>query len=464
MLVINNAISPPMRISNPDKQINEKLQRISQIYKLPHILSDESIIVNASTNLDTYQNLIVPKYAINFNPNKIIDESQEEYLEASFDKMSSDAVVLGHCIINNGGIPINNLSKIPSYQWGFKHEDESSSTSDLSNNGLGNFNGNSISSLPGNVTTINSTGLNSRMIRLPILNKHINKFDMHNQRLTSSGNVQGGEVRSLMNGLPYYNYQLIEQQIRSMNLHKKVSFKASNTNTSWFSDSLNKTIDDVEYLHGEVILNQFTNNKRVVRNYQWRHYWDKLLHGKKLDYDLHREHTMTLKKFIEMVKLRSDKFDRLNSQKQELMKELNELQKMDGVDGASNHDVHIKVKQIKEQLVLLPDTEEELDIFEFDDARELAEPVSDASSLRFGRNAEYNESKQFIYEKEYDLDDQELLQLQIELNGTIKAKKMQSDASTTYGKIKSKIVKIKRTPNPNALGFSNIKYRKPSYL
>lgn len=440
--------------------IQDKLNRISQIYNLPAALSDDSIIINSATTLDNYSSNILPKHAINFNPNNIIDDSHDDHLE-NLDLLSNNTITLGHSIINNGGIPINNLSKIPSYQWGFKHDDGSTVNSDISNSGIGNFNGNSISSLPGNVTTVNSTGLNSRMIRLPIINKHINKFDKHNELITKNNKLQGGKVRSLMNGLPYYDYQLIEHQIRSMNLYKKVSFKASNTNTSWFSDSLNKTIDDVEYLHGEVILNQFINNKRVLRNYQWIHYWDKILHRSSLNYDLQNVKTLTLKKFLHLLQLRREKFEKLNLEKAQLLKSAD-----------PNDD------KIIDQLLKFPDTEEEIDIFDLDSEEmdspssstsssstsSSTPPHSSSSSLRFGRNPDYNSSHQLIYEKEYSIDDPELEKIHIKLYNILKAKQMLTDARATNGIIHSKIVKFKRSPNPNALGFSNIKSRKPSYL
>lgn len=440
--------------------IQDKLNRISQIYNLPAALSDDSIIINSATTLDNYSSNIIPKHAINFNPNNIIDDSHDDHLE-NLDLLSNNTITLGHSIINNGGIPINNLSKIPSYQWGFKHDDGSTVNSDISNSGIGNFNGNSISSLPGNVTTVNSTGLNSRMIRLPIINKHINKFDKHNELITKNNKLQGGKVRSLMNGLPYYDYQLIEHQIRSMNLYKKVSFKASNTNTSWFSDSLNKTIDDVEYLHGQVILNQFINNKRVLRNYQWIHYWDKILHRSSLNYDLQNVKTLTLKKFLHLLQLRREKFEKLNLEKAQLLKSAD-----------PNDD------KIIDQLLKFPDTEEEIDIFDLDSEEmdspssstsssstsSSTPPYSSSSSLRFGRNPDYNSSHQLIYEKEYSIDDPELEKIHIKLYNILKAKQMLTDARATNGIIHSKIVKFKRSPNPNALGFSNIKSRKPSYL
>ncbi|TID17201.1 hypothetical protein CANINC_004060 [Pichia inconspicua] len=445
-------------------RLNEKLHRISQIYNLPTVLSDDSLIVNSATTIDNYRTTIIPKHAINFNPNNIIDESQDDHIDNNnnnnLDLLSNNQVFLGHCIANNGGIPINNLSKIPSYQWGFKHEDGSNNNnSDISNSGIGNFNGNSISSLPGNVTTINSTGLNARMIRLPIINKHINKFDKHNDLITSTGKLQGGKVRSLMNGLPYYDYELIEHQIRSMNLHKKISFKASNTNTSWFSDSLNKTIDDVEYLHGQVILNQFINNKRLIRNYQWIHYWKKKLNTS-IDYDIQNENLITLKQFNQLLKLRRQKFEKLMDEKTSLLKELYDLQKSN-----NNEDDDDKINTIKEKLFKFPETENEIDIFKlFENIEKEESSIPNLNSLRFGRNIDYNSSNQLIYEKEYSIDDPELEIIHKKLYDAIKAKQLIQDARSTNGIIHSKIVKLKRSPNPNALGFSNIKSCKPSYL
>ncbi|GAV26716.1 hypothetical protein PMKS-000171 [Pichia membranifaciens] len=426
-------------------------------------------------------------------------------------KLRNPTVLVGHGISHNGGVPINNLSKIPSYQWGFKHEDLSSlSSSKYILNALGSRDSCSISSLAGNMPNINSSGLNSRMVRLPIKNdtsSNLNYYDSHNGLKLSGDTIQGGAERSLMNGLPYYNIEMAEQLIRKLNLNKKLGFKASNTNTSWFSDSMNETIDDIEYLHGEVILNQFVNNKRVIRNYQWLLYWNEKLGNKKLIDSLRNknENVMSYTTYEKLKILRNKKFRELQ-QKRSMIRQ--DMVKLDTAKEEKRNEYRVKFGAVPDNLDFLvngekskiakeiygeellrredeliekenaiPEYEEELEISpsELEEAavKEKEEAAEDSAatatsklipSSRFGGDSEFNKEQEIVLEKQFAIDDPKLLAIQNKLYGVHKSMRLQNEAKNKSGIITSKVVKIKRKPNPNALGFSNIRSCKPSFV
>lgn len=584
--------------------LQKKLDRLAEIYDLPLIFNEHIAVINSTTNLDTYQSLILPRQALSghfsssgqhSSHGDYYDHNHEDYTTSNnsgglsisntndgssagigsynndidrdnsysninnnsntnntnnsssihtplddititganhdnglqpansssgedlnlnnnnnsnnSNKLRNPTVLIGHGIGHNGGVPINNLSKIPSYQWGFKHEDNSSSKYIL--NSLGSRDSCSISSLAGNMPNINSSGLNSRMVRLPIKNddcSNVNDYDSHNGLELPNHIIQGGEERSLMNGLPYYNIKRVEQLIRKLNLSKKLGFKASNTNTSWFSDTMNETIDDIEYLHGEVILNQFVNNKRVIRNYQWLLYWNEKLGGKKLIDSVEGKNLkVTSYTTYEKLKiLRNKKFRELQ-QKRSLIRQ--DMVKLDTAKEEKRNEYRMKFGAIPDNLDSLvngekskvaveiygeelldqedelirkenaiPEYEEELEVslseLEEDEKQEAAANSEDKDthssrllpSSRFGGDPEFNKEQEIVLEKEFAIDDPSLINIQNKLYGIHKSMRLQNEAKNKNGIITSKIVKIKRTPNPNALGFSNIRGCKPSFM
>lgn len=568
-----------------ESHLDRKLERLAKIYDLPLILNERLAIINSTTNLDTYQGLILPRHALSSNNSHlsgqqvshidffdsddlgsasvggaigansssnlndggigISNHTHDDYdhdighsnsidefgaansshdnngqgilsladgsasTNVSNSKLRNPTVLVGHGIGHNGGVPINNLSKIPSYQWGFKHEDLSSSNSSkYILNALGSRDSCSISSLAGNMPNINSSGLNSRMVRLPIKNdtsSNVNYYDSHNGLKVLGDTIQGGTERSLMNGLPYYNIEMAEQLIRKLNLNKKLGFKASNTNTSWFSDSMNETIDDIEYLHGEVILNQFVNNKRVIRNYQWLLYWNDKLGNKKLIDSLRNqnENVMSYTTYERLKNLRNKKFRKLQ-QKRSMIRQ--DMVKLDTAKEDKRNEYRVKFGAVPDNLDFLvngekskiakeiygeellrqedeliekenaiPEYEEELEISpseleeaELEEKKEAAEGAAAASKMipssRFGGDSEFNKEQEIVLEKEFAVDDPKLLAIQNKLYGVHKSMRLQNEAKSKNGIITSKVVKIKRKPNPNALGFSNIRSCKPSFL
>lgn len=533
--------------------LNRKLKRITQLYRLANTATDvNAVVIDAVTSKTTYQSLILPTHGIVTGTSYVNEPINYNYDNLSLDDYPTNAglgvnsnsnlnsnsnsgeqratIIIGHRIAHNGGIPCTNLSKIPSYQWGFKHEDETDDKDDSSShhkhsvqvstthgnfnsntilNGLDTLQGSSISSLAGNVTTNNSGGLNSRMIRLPIRNEsgsNVNAYDMNNC-LEVNNVIQGGRERSLLNGLPYYNKQVVERLIRSLNIAKKHGFKASNTSTSWFKTSSNETVDDIEYLHGEVIHNQFVNNKRMVRNYQWLLYWDEKINTeqRKLNSMLESvEGIMTMKQFAKFVEVRKEKFAQVVQKKVLLKQEMEKLmaskeqrkreyaQQHGELPNLLDEDVEKEVfgiellqreKEIMDEMAILPDDVKEVDVTEEELAQaqvpespqepERGEEKENSLShgittlverTRFGKNSEYNLTHELVIDKELNIDDPLLVQLQTVIHGEEKGLQIIKEAKSHPRYIKSKVVKVKKQPNPNSLGFSNIKSRKPLFM
>ncbi|GME91348.1 unnamed protein product [Ambrosiozyma monospora] len=71
--------------------------------------------------------------------------------------------------------------------------------------------------------------------------------------------------------------------------------------------------------------------------------------------------------------------------------------------------------------------------------------------------------REVIIEKKLSVEDQDLFRYQTMLFGLSTAHQLKQDAKMTNGILSTKIVKLRRKPNPNALGYSNIRRRKPPY-
>ncbi|OUT20597.1 hypothetical protein CAS74_004260 [Pichia kudriavzevii] len=480
-----------------DGRVSRKLHRISQLYQIQPSLHGESAVIHSFSDLSSYKSLILP------SSQSVTTSAYDDEPNYNHRSLSS----------NNGGIPINNLSKIPSYQWGFKHEDELQSdlSAEINENqsSLGSFNGTSVSSLARNVTSNTSMGLNSRMVRLPIKNsnsENVNLFDISNYK-PINGVIQGGECRSLMNGLPYYNLKDVEKIIRDLNLTKKLNFKASNTNTSWFSDTLNSTIDEIEYLHGEVILNQFINNKRLIRNYQWLIYLTNIkttsILNDQNNANINNNEVKkfyTMKDFKKWLRLKTLKFNELQKEKNQLLAQLEQIKLSkqtkrsdyklkfsklpqnlsdDEIDiydynenystqsnGKDNLNLAIQVygeelinreRELRKKLLKIPEFLEEVDIADLtddhddeNDSRKNSEnnnniPASEVPKFtRFNSNKSYNENHEYIIEREIPIDDPKLMDLQTKLYGHQRAQKLQNEVYSRNGLIKSKNSQSKR--------------------
>ncbi|GMF01373.1 unnamed protein product [Ambrosiozyma monospora] len=133
---------------------------------------------------------------------------------------------------------------------------------------------------------------------------------------------------SLFNGLPYYSKEIVDKHIRDLNLKKSNANNSAIFNASHFSTQFNETVDDVEYLHGQVVLNQFLNNKRMMRNYQWLEYYVDMVDqsdlSKGVDTSYKQATVRSLKQFQKYMAKKENKIKeirKLKSEKIELLKQ-----------------------------------------------------------------------------------------------------------------------------------------------
>ncbi|KAF6010318.1 hypothetical protein HII13_003092 [Brettanomyces bruxellensis] len=505
-----------------DEDVNMSLNRLCRAYEMPAIFDPAKAVTTSYTDVNKYRQLMFPN-------NMYSDDIFEDRPQSS--KQQPPAIV-GQSIANNSGIPLNLISKMPSYQWNFRHEDDHKSYHYIHShrhhkgknilNGLGTE---SISSLAG--TSANSNALNSRMIRLPI------------QSNSASGNITS--EWSAMNGLPLYNKGILETEIRCLNMDK-VEKKIPVTNVAYFSDTFNKTIDDTEYVHSQVITNKFMNNKRIMRNYQWMLYYNRMTGGKRLeenpalrygqnsivnvqtveDFRLQREKRK--QKFLKFRKIKAEiasrkRFREQNRQKRLAARRIKPKKEHDGSndaasnfgeffstaglmeeDAVKNKDGLANSKHEKEEQEILrplsaeeqqqekeekeeeekdkalesqiPEFEDEISLDEDDvssttgdDKNKQVMPTEELKSEVRGISLPVaDDSRELIIEKDFSSDDPELLAIQRKLYGIPAANHLEQQVSEFSEILRSKRVLIKRVPNPNAIGYCNIRRRKPVFL
>ncbi|QPG73249.1 hypothetical protein FOA43_000557 [Brettanomyces nanus] len=471
-----------------DKDVEDKLKLVCKVYQLPAVLDPSKAVLDSTVSVENYQKSIFPS---NIYSDEFMSERSSAHPQPA-------TMVVGQSIANNSGIPLNSINKLPSYQWSFKHEDDHKSHhyghSHHHHKGKNILNGlgtsESISLLGG--TFFNSTALNSRLIRLPVMNES-NRY----------------KKRSILNGLPYYDKSIIDKQIRAMNI-EKVKLKLPVANASHFSASFNETVDDVEYLHGEVILNQFMNNKRIMRDYQWMLYYLNRFGGKNLtengELKFGRNKIVSVKtwkqfekwtmkrqeKFKEMHKIRMEIAEKRHHRKEANMKRLTDKARVKEIKRnleeasvdfdvkssgeffsteESNNNGNADEQQVEEYTAeekdeeekdrtmeaLLPEFEDEVTISdeELEEVEELEDTHSEQVSFP---------DREIVIERELPVDDPELLKYQRILFGIPSSNQMELQIQNSNGVLQTKRVRVKRVPNPNALGYSNIRHRKPSYL
>ncbi|VEU21974.1 DEKNAAC102980 [Brettanomyces naardenensis] len=476
-----------------DKDVQDKLNSVCKVYQLPAVLDTSRAMLESNAKLDNYRKSIFPN---NIYSDAFLSERSGPVTQQT-------PLVIGQSIANNSGVPLNPINKIPSYQWSFKHEDDHKSHhySHSHHKGKNMLNGlgtsESISLLGG--TVMNSTALNSKLIRLPVRNES-NKF----------------KERSILNGLPYYDKNIIDKQIRVMNL-EKAKLKLPVANASYFTKSFNESVDDVEYLHGEVILNQFLNNKRVMRNYQWMLYYLNRLGGRSLEDcpDLKYANNKvvsvkTIKQFQKWMVKKQEKFKELQKMRLKIAERRKRMRRRQGDGGADRLGEFFSTEGLNDDKDEREDEEEEeedaeeeagavavppvgaeelkkeredeeddraleAELPEFEDEVQLSdeevednsddenEPSSNADRIPPPGNIALPD-REIVIEKELSVDDPELIDLQRRLYGIPTSNKLEEQVRQSNGAIQTKRVRVRRVPNPNALGYSNIRHRKPSYL
>ncbi|GMF07090.1 unnamed protein product [[Candida] boidinii] len=90
------------------------------------------------------------------------------------------------------------------------------------------------------------------------------------------------------------------------------------------------------------------------------------------------------------------------------------------------------------------------------------EPTLDKSH-RFNTGPRRNTTREIIIDEEYPIDNEYLNESVKTMRGIAGIQQMQQQAITTNNIINSRILRTKRVPNANALGYSNIRSKKPSY-
>ncbi|CDK28730.1 unnamed protein product [Kuraishia capsulata CBS 1993] len=154
-------------------------------------------------------------------------------------------VIVGQGIKNNHGIQLASISKIPNYSLGTK-EDVNNSTHHISQKGKTILHGLGVSndaSSSGVTSLASNASLNQQLLKLSVV----------------ESKDQIPQTRAA-NGLPFYSKDFVTSTVKMLN---KTSY-----------------VDDVEYLHGCVVLNQFLNSKRMLRDYQWKLYYNDRMGGK----------------------------------------------------------------------------------------------------------------------------------------------------------------------------------------
>ncbi|GMF06566.1 unnamed protein product [Ambrosiozyma monospora] len=101
-----------------DYRLKDRLNKVCNSYQLPAILDPQQSVFHSSYSLEAYQ------AGIFHNPTALLDGSSSSLSSSSnSDFLNSPGLIVAQGIVNNSGIPLNPINKIPSYQWSFKHDD-----------------------------------------------------------------------------------------------------------------------------------------------------------------------------------------------------------------------------------------------------------------------------------------------------------------------------------------------------
>lgn len=358
------------------------------------------------------------------------DSANTGGLDPSFRNLND--LIIGNGIKNNGGFPLYQLNKHPSYNSTFKHHilDDVSLRGDES-----------IQTLPNGPS---NQFINSLLIRLPLSNDQ-------------SGN-------SPLNGLPIYHLPKLKNNLSSLGA---------------------ESCDKIELYHANVITNKFINNKRRIRDYQWKKYFKNksssignlLTNAKRVSKDANYLSTfnkkMTLKreKIVENNKAKANLSNTIKTLKHELNEKISNELKFSGANVNSfefANTVNTKFKFEKEEILNIEANLKSLNVLDFDkftitDDDNKIPQLEDILSNRFNEG-ELSNDLQIIIEREFKIDDQNLHKYQIQLLGQQKASQFQQSLKNSYGTINSNIVRFKWCPNPNSIGFTNISNKKPAFL
>lgn len=354
----------------------------------------------------------------------------------------SNDLIVGNGIKNNGGVPLHNLTKAPSYGANFRHHLGERSQAHVD----------SIQTLPSGAA---GQFLNSLLVRIPI---------------GKEGSASAHLANSKLNGLPTFSLEALRARV----------------------GTLGPDTDDAELVHANVIANQFLNNKRRIRNYQWKRYFDYKAGGrdrlletaKRVAKDacyastFNRRMALTRERILNNNKAKATLASAIKARKAALNEKITMDIKARGANPNSpNLAQHINAmfKTDKDEILALEAQFKALGEMAFDSADLDAEdnpnappvPQVDVWEYRFQKSStdpNVPSPLELIVEREFKIDDPLLHRHQVQLLGQQKAFQFQQSLKNANGTITSNIVRFKWHPNPNALGFGNIHSRKPAFM
>ncbi|AOA65135.1 Hypothetical protein PP7435_CHR4-0337 [Komagataella phaffii CBS 7435] len=323
-------------------------------------------------------------------------------------ELSSEQVpmLLGQGIVGSHGIQIGCLTRLPVYSNSDSHHIHHRRTT------AGSFVEshkipNSISTSSSSVSSIGI--LNTKLMRLPICAPGQNEF------LIGS---------TAFNGLKFFPENYVKQKVEDITRKSREKTK----------DLERPTLPEVEYLHGTVIMNQLLNSKRILRDVQWKQYYNDRMGGHSLR---------------ELVTLRNKKSRIISLRQFEIE------QKLDLITLKRNQNI-----------ALLPQEEDFYNRYSQQNAEEPSTVPKFQSLKRTLTEAERRDdfANNFVFEDEVDMDRQTLINYSNLRNSwnhnVVTLSSINNIRNEDY---QTKIVKKRRCPNPNALGYSNIRGVKPPY-
>lgn len=460
-----------------DRKLEATLNEISNAYQCSTALNPSLAVLECEVKPKDYRDSIFPTNTYN-------DENLAERAERVTDNQE---MMTGQGIANNNGVLMNSLSRIPSYQWSFRHEDDHHSTSHHGNNhhshhkryilsGLGPYEGSVGSSAP------SVAALHAKLMRMPI---------------KSEATV--GKERSIMNGLPYYDKSIVDAEIRALNMEKPV--EKINHHESMISTNFNDGVDDLEYLHGEVVLNKFLANKRILRDYQWLLYYANRRGGKPLDkssdlrvVDSKTTSVSSLRQYQEFMRIRHDRLVEAQETRAKIAQRCaarataKKIREESHDESDANLDFHDELgdflssealndhgKKSDEEAIEQREREEEAadkkledSLPVFADEIVVEKSTHNLSTPELPRFAPMgpivNPDREIVIQRELPVDDRELIEYEQQVCGIVESNRLIEQAEQSHGIIRTKRITTKRVPNANALGYSNIRRRRPAFI
>ncbi|ODV93628.1 hypothetical protein PACTADRAFT_51404 [Pachysolen tannophilus NRRL Y-2460] len=410
-------------MSEEDKQNKNPHTSLSAISKLYRIdLFKQQNLLIPSNSLADYTELI--------NPNS--------YNKEDFTPSSNIHVLMGQGIRGNGGLELSQLmgNKLPNYE-------------DVLNNKANVVVHHKKTMLDGLLLSSgidiplakNFNDISSKLLQLPI------------EKL----NVNNGKQERSINGLPYYSEA--EAKFRLKELVKE-----------------NK-LYQLEYTHGAVIANQFSNNKRKIRNYQWGLYFNDRMGNSKFN----NMKAAIRRNINENAKIVEEEQTDGNVSAPQQFPSVVAPTATVGASTSSNQDVQAKLQeQLQEQIQRSIAQEEERsgkavtgnnsNSSEKDREVEEREKAKLERQNTLKRKQEENEisqdakkRKRFIYTNQEYIEqlrkDSIVIQEEVVTPNIHYIPSMQTNQPHEI----IKLVKKRRRPNPNSIGHSNIRGVKPTY-